>query len=150
MINLSLRFLDRQMMTVTIIVWAAAAFLTLGAMTALLNAVRSGVYQIEGTNMTLPTVARNEIPVAEPELKKTVERLQVLHPGLHISVSKGLVIIAAPRPEQYADWGATIAALLNSGDRSQYYETETLCAARCEGGFFIAEFRPKRVHYVVN
>lgn len=150
MFGISMRFLDRQMMTVTVIIWAAAAFLTVGAMSALLNAVRSGVYQIEGSAMALPTVSRNEIPVAEPEVKKTIERMLVLHPGLRITFSKGDIKVAADKPEQFADWGATIADLLQSGDRTMYYETETLCAARCDGGFFVAVFKPKRVNFVVN
>lgn len=150
MFGISMRFLDRQMMTVTVIVWAAAAFLTLGAMSALLNAVRSGVYQIEGSAMSLPTVSRNEVPVSEAELKKTIERLLVLHPGLKITINKGDLKISADRPDQFADWGATIADVLQSGDRSMYYETDTLCAARCDGGFFVAVFKPKRVNFVVN
>lgn len=150
MLGLSLRFLDKQMMTVTLIVWAAAAFLTLGAMSALLSAVRSGVYQIEGSAMSLPTVSRNEIPVAEAELKKTIERLLVLHPSLKITTNKGELKVSADRAEQLADWGATIANLLQTGDRTMYYETETLCAARCDGGFFVAVFKPKRLNFVVN
>ena len=145
------RFLDRQMMTSTVIVWLAAAFLTIGAMGALLGAVRGGVEMVAAQAAPIPTVVRAETPVAEPELKKILDRLRVLHPALVFTVQNGEIKIVAGRGEQYSDWNAAIADLLQSGDRSIFYETVSLCGAKCESNeFYVASFKAKRLNFSVN
>lgn len=147
----SLRFLDKQMMSLAVLAWVAALFLTVGAMSALLTAVRGGIELNAAEAAVMPVVNKQETPVQDPELKKLTEKIQILHPALKLTVQGGQIKLTASRGEQYSDWTAAIADLMQSGDRSLIFETESLCGAKCEGGdFYAAVFKAKRLTFSVN